>query len=133
MSATTDLIKRLRAAGLSQSEISRRTGIPQPRVSRWENDDAPAGADDALRLAELAREVLSGDPAPAPTPEDLATTPAPPAEPDREQIERGGDRRSGEERRPAPAADPALPYYPVDRRMGERREGADAGDEKAEG
>lgn len=53
----TDLIKALRAAGLSQSEISRRTGIPQPRVSRWESGDAPAGANDALRLHALHEEV----------------------------------------------------------------------------
>lgn len=54
MSATVELLKRLRAAGLSQSEISRRTGIPQPRLSRWVNGEAPRGADDALKLSELA-------------------------------------------------------------------------------
>jgi len=53
MSETTDLIKRLTEAGLSQSEISRRTGIPQPRLSRWENGEAPVGADDALKLYHL--------------------------------------------------------------------------------
>jgi transcriptional regulator with XRE-family HTH domain len=53
MSQTTDLIKRLRALNVSQSEISRKTGIPQPRLSRWENGDAPAGADDALKLSAL--------------------------------------------------------------------------------
>lgn len=60
MSATTDLVLSLRAAGLSQSEISRRTGIPQPRLSRWERGDAPTGADDALKLLELAKSVLPG-------------------------------------------------------------------------
>tara|TARA_B100001105_G_scaffold253676_1_gene247716 strand:- start:747 stop:995 length:249 start_codon:yes stop_codon:yes gene_type:complete len=54
MSPTLTLIKRLRASGLSQSEIARRTGIPQPRLSRWERGDVPAGADDALKLHELA-------------------------------------------------------------------------------
>lgn len=58
MSQTTKLIRQLRAAGYSQSEISRQTGIPQPRLSRWENDEAPAGADDALRLAAFAEKVL---------------------------------------------------------------------------
>lgn len=66
MDTATDLIKRIRAAGLTQSEIARRTGIPQPRLSRWEAGSPSAGANDALRLAELAREVIP------PTPADLA-------------------------------------------------------------
>lgn len=57
MSATTDILRRLRAAGLSQTEISKRTGIPQPRLSRWENGGAPDTADDALRLAQLAEAI----------------------------------------------------------------------------
>lgn len=57
MSATTELIKRLRAAGLTQTEISRRTGIPQPRISRWEGGAAPVCADDALALLDLAQRV----------------------------------------------------------------------------
>jgi transcriptional regulator with XRE-family HTH domain len=57
MDTATDIIKRLRGAGLSQMEIARRTGIPQPRLSRWEGGEAPAGANDALKLAELARQV----------------------------------------------------------------------------
>ena len=58
MSQIAALIKRLRSApvNLSQSEISRRTGIPQPRVSRWESGDVAAGADDAIRLLGLAKE-----------------------------------------------------------------------------
>lgn len=59
MDTTTALIKQLRAAGLSQSEIARRSGIPQPRISRWENGATPTGADDALKLLELAREVAA--------------------------------------------------------------------------
>ncbi|PPA72541.1 XRE family transcriptional regulator [Achromobacter spanius] len=55
MDTATDLIKRLRASGMTQSEISRRTGIPQPRLSRWEAGAPSAGANDALRLAELVR------------------------------------------------------------------------------
>lgn len=53
MSETTDLIKRLRERGMSQTEISRRTGIPQPRLSRWEAGEVPDSADDALKLAAL--------------------------------------------------------------------------------
>ena len=59
MSATTALILELRTtAQLSQSEISRRTGIPQPRLSRWESGDAPASADDALKLRALHAELI---------------------------------------------------------------------------
>lgn len=56
-SPTQALLKRLRARGLSQSEISRRTSIPQPRLSRWESGDVATGADDALKLQELEREL----------------------------------------------------------------------------
>ena len=55
MSKVAELIRGLRQkGGLSQSEIARRTGIPQPRISRWEAGDVAAGADDALKLMELA-------------------------------------------------------------------------------
>lgn len=50
----------LRKAGLSQTEIAKRTGIPQPRLSRWESGDVPAGADDALRLKALHEQVCVG-------------------------------------------------------------------------
>lgn len=56
-SPTQALIKRLRALGLSQTEISRRSQIPQPRLSRWENGEVAAGADDALRLQALESEL----------------------------------------------------------------------------
>lgn len=56
-SPTQELIKRLRALGLSQTEIAKRSRIPQPRLSRWENGEVAAGADDALRLQELEREL----------------------------------------------------------------------------
>lgn len=60
MSDTTGLINRLRAYGMTQTEISRRTGIPQPRLSRWQRGAVPESADDALRLAALVTEhVLS--------------------------------------------------------------------------
>lgn len=57
MSQTTALIKRIRDSGLSQAEIARRTGIPQPRLSRWENGEAPETADDVLTLAGLSAEL----------------------------------------------------------------------------
>ena len=42
---------------LSQSEIARRTGIAQHKISRWESGGIPAGASDALKLIELASEI----------------------------------------------------------------------------
>lgn len=74
MHSTADLIKSLRAKGLTQSEISRRTRIPQPRISRWERGDAPESADDALRLHALEREVATqiGDEVVRPTQEAKA-------------------------------------------------------------
>ena len=65
MGATTELIRALRATGLTQSEIARRTGIPQPRLSRWENDEAPDSADDALKLHALHAELIGAEGAPA--------------------------------------------------------------------
>lgn len=59
MSATTTLIRELRALGLSQSEIARRTKIPQPRLSRWEAGEAPDSADDALKLHALHSELAA--------------------------------------------------------------------------
>ncbi|MGB4059595.1 MAG: helix-turn-helix transcriptional regulator [Burkholderiaceae bacterium] len=38
---------------LTQAEISRRTGIPQPRLCRWEAGQIPVSADDALKLQAL--------------------------------------------------------------------------------
>lgn len=57
MSITCQNLKRLREAGLSQSEISRRANIPQPRISRWESGDVAKAADDAIRLDRLVSEV----------------------------------------------------------------------------
>lgn len=55
MSKISEIIKRLRAPpfSLSQTEIEKRTGISQSRISRWESGDVAAGADDALKLVEL--------------------------------------------------------------------------------
>ncbi len=62
MGTVTELIKRLRGANLSQTEIARRTGIPQARISRWEGGNTPVGAEDVLRLLELAASVGVSEP-----------------------------------------------------------------------
>lgn len=62
MSTTQALVRELRALGLSQTEISRRTGIPQSRLSRWEAGVVPTGADDALSLQRLHAELSAGAP-----------------------------------------------------------------------
>jgi transcriptional regulator with XRE-family HTH domain len=70
MSTTADLLECLRRRHkLSQTEIARRTGIPQPRLSRWERGDVPDAADDSLKLADLVDAL--GEP-----PADSETTPA---------------------------------------------------------
>ena len=56
MEKIQDAIQSLRRT-LSQSEIARRTGIAQHKISRWESGDIPAGASDALKLIKLAKEV----------------------------------------------------------------------------
>ena len=58
MEKIQDAIQSLRRT-LSQSEIARRTGIAQSKISRWEAGDVPAGASDALKLIELAKEVAA--------------------------------------------------------------------------
>ena len=58
MDKIQDAIRSLRRT-LSQSEIARRTGIAQHKISRWEPGDIPAGASDALKLIELAKEVAA--------------------------------------------------------------------------
>ena len=75
MSSTQTLIQRLRALKLSQTEIARRTGIPQPRLSRWERGEVPDAADDALRLAALVDELANAEP-PAPPPAEPEQQPA---------------------------------------------------------
>lgn len=61
MSQTTELIQRLIARGLSQIEIARRTGIPQPRLSRWQKGETPDAADDALTLQQLEAELITAE------------------------------------------------------------------------
>lgn len=61
MSSTQTIVRDLRALGLSQTEIARRTGIPQSRLSRWEKGLVPAGADDALALMRLRAELVPAE------------------------------------------------------------------------
>ena len=56
MDKIQDAIQSLRRT-LSQSEIARRTGIAQHKISRWESGEIPAGASDALKLIELAEDL----------------------------------------------------------------------------
>lgn len=61
MSQTTDLILRILALGkMSQIELSRRTGIPQPRLSKWQRGVTPDSADDVLLLVQLESDLLAG-------------------------------------------------------------------------
>ncbi|AZV93568.1 hypothetical protein CBF45_07425 [Bordetella sp. J329] len=57
MNTASEIIKTLRSSGMSQSEIARKSGIPQSRISRWEAGMVPTGADDALRLAQILKTV----------------------------------------------------------------------------
>lgn len=53
MNTTTQLLQGLLARGWTQSAITRRTGIPQPRLSKWARGKPPSGAEDALKLKAL--------------------------------------------------------------------------------
>lgn len=52
-SPTAKLIAELVAKGLTQGEISRRTNIPQPRLSRYAQGKNTQVPDDVMRLVEL--------------------------------------------------------------------------------
>lgn len=54
MQSISEILRGLRET-LSQSEIARRTGISQSKLSRWESGEIAAGADDALKLLALAK------------------------------------------------------------------------------
>lgn len=58
MSTITEILARLQTT-MSQSEISRETGIPQPKLSRWGSGAAAAGADDALKLLALDQKIAA--------------------------------------------------------------------------
>ena len=58
MKRTKDIIETLTGQyGLTQADITRQTGIPQPRMSRWAAGLIPNGADDALKLVALAEKL----------------------------------------------------------------------------
>lgn len=52
MNEISAVIKRLGELGMSQKDIERHTGIPQPRLSRW-NGGSSTVANDALKLRAL--------------------------------------------------------------------------------
>lgn len=54
MQSISEILAGLRRTW-SQSEIARRTGISQSKLSRWEAGEIAAGADDALKLLDLAK------------------------------------------------------------------------------
>lgn len=60
MAQVQTVLRRLRET-LSQSEIARRTGIAQSKLSRWEAGKVAAGAEDALKLADLERVLTDQD------------------------------------------------------------------------
>lgn len=61
MLSIAGVIKDLRGLGLSQTEIGRRTGIPQSRLSKWQAGAVPAAADDAVRLIRLHEALVGAD------------------------------------------------------------------------
>lgn len=56
MSKTQDDIALLRKH-MTQTEIARRTGISQSRLSRWESGRIPDSVEDARKLSALAATV----------------------------------------------------------------------------
>lgn len=63
MQDVKSILESLQKAGLSQSEISRQTGIPQPRLSKWAAGNHPQSANDVLVLARLAEDLTKTAPA----------------------------------------------------------------------
>lgn len=61
MQTIVEIIQALRDPPfrLSQTEIARRTGIHQTKISRWSGGAIPAGADDALKLQSLLSTINS--------------------------------------------------------------------------
>ena len=54
MSQITEILTRLQRTH-SQAEIASKTGISQPKLSRWASGAVAAGADDALKLLAFDR------------------------------------------------------------------------------
>lgn len=51
------LIEKIQATGMRQSQISRETGIPQPRLCRWAAGKAPSAASDGIKLLKLSTKI----------------------------------------------------------------------------
>ncbi len=64
MSQTTNMVKRLRQAGMSQAAIARKVGISQPTIAKWESGKAPRAAEAAVKLQQLDREIAALRPEP---------------------------------------------------------------------
>ena len=72
MQSTASILQALKARGLSQCEITRRTGVPQSRLSRWQRGLVPPALEDDLKLRRLHAELVEGvkaEPAAEPEPE----------------------------------------------------------------
>ena len=52
-----NIIERIQSTGMRQAQISRETGIPQPRLCRWASGKAPDSAVDGIKLAKLAAKI----------------------------------------------------------------------------
>ncbi len=59
MTTTLDILKRLRALPMTQTQIAKRIGCSQARMCKWEAGKVPAGADDALKLQALLAEMTA--------------------------------------------------------------------------
>jgi len=66
VTTTLDILKRLRALPMTQTQIAKRIGCSQARMCKWEAGKVPAGADDALKLQALLAE-MTVPAAPTPT------------------------------------------------------------------
>ncbi len=62
MNTTLNILQKLRATPMTQTEIAKRIGVPQARICRWEAGHVPAAADDALKLQRLLSEINSPKP-----------------------------------------------------------------------
>lgn len=61
MSNVQQLINELRDSGLSQTEIARRIGSTQSRISRWQKRGVPVAVEDAAKLVALHSEVFAAE------------------------------------------------------------------------
>lgn len=62
MDDITVLIKRIRSRGLAQSEIARRIGVNQPRLSKWEAGKEIGNLNLVFKLQALDAELAMSNP-----------------------------------------------------------------------